>query len=119
MPDSMVRQVEGAPFQGMLQAAPVAERGVFDHIHQLQRRPQRILALVQADVQVHAADAEGIDLPVQLGVERFGLGHIAVRADAFHPDALSFQGDLDLLVALGTPQADADCSFHYGLRNQG
>ena len=62
---------------------------------------QRVVRRVDEDAEVGAADAEGIDLAIEFGVELLGAPHVAVGADALDADALAEQVDLDGLVARG------------------
>ena len=60
---------------------------------------QRVVRGADEHAKVGAANAERIDLPVELGVEPLGAAQVAVRADALDADALAEQVDLDRLVA--------------------
>jgi hypothetical protein len=79
-------EIEDAALKGVFEAASVAERGLRHALHKFESGAQRILAFIEAQVQVHAADAEGIHLTVEVEVHLASLGHVAVRADAFNED---------------------------------
>ena len=110
------RQFEDASLEGVLESASVAERSLRHARDHFQGGAQRVLAVVEAQVQVHTADAERVHFTVQVEIHLARASNIPVRADAFDEDLLVLEFDHYFLVTLRIPQTDADGSFHRALR---
>ena len=102
-------------FQGILQAGAVHYRRYFDKSYHLLDRIKPVPFAVHHQAQVRTADAEGIHLAVEFLIFKRRGFHISIGADALDADLLTQQIDGDRLIALGRPDADADCTFHIGI----
>jgi hypothetical protein len=112
-------EIENATLKRVFEAASVAEWGLRHALDQFESGAQRILAFIEAQVQVHAADAEGIHFTVEVEVHLASLGHVAVRANPFNEDLLILEFNRNSLVAFRTPQADTNSAFHKPAKKYG
>ena len=75
-------------------------------------RIQRVPLVVDHQAEVCAANAKGVDQPIEFLVLQGGRFHVAVSADPLNADTLAQQAHFDGLVAFGRAYANPHSTFH-------
>jgi hypothetical protein len=96
----------------MLQPTTVDYRGMSNVLNQLESSVQGVFAVIQAQINVDSTHTQRVDLAIQFGEQATRSLCITIGANALNTDLFPAEGDDDLFITGGAPQADANGSFY-------
>jgi len=104
--------------ESVFKTAAIDDRGFRCALYEIDNFSESIFLVVDNDIDIGAANAQCIDLSIEVFEHLGERLHVAVRANAFDGEGLAQYLQFVLFIALAGAEADADDSLHSSVHRQ-